>query len=140
MASTRSTGIGFLDVGSKDNSASSDVWSIVIIISTVWWLTNCRQVSLLEYLDLSQLNCLNEAEGHSFKSIVASKSRNSTGSYLLSDADEQLLLNIPVCVKGILYRKTSPLILVNSYPSLTRRFVSSRSSSSQTISKGRQKL
>jgi len=50
--------------------------------------------SLLEYLDLSQLNCLNEAEGHTFKSIVSSKSRNATGSYLLSDADEQLLLNI----------------------------------------------
>jgi len=75
-ASTMSTGIGSLDRGSKDNSAPNDI-------------------SLLEYLDLSQLNCLNEAESHSFKSIVASKSRNATGSYLLSDADEQLLLNIP---------------------------------------------
>ena len=79
-------------------------------MSKVWRLTstcNRPQISLLEYLDLSQLNCLNEAESHSFKSIVASKSRNATGSYLLSDADEQLLLNIPVCVKGIPYRKAS---------------------------------
>lgn len=51
---------------------------------------------MLEYLDLSQLNCLNEAEEHTFKSIVSSKARNTAGSYLLSDADEQLLLNIPV--------------------------------------------
>jgi len=51
-------------------------------------------ISLLEYLDLSQLNCLNEDDDHTFKSIVSSKSRNVTSSYLLSDADEQLLLNI----------------------------------------------
>lgn len=109
-ASTMSTGISSLDRGSKDNSAPNNVWSSVIIMSKVWRLTstcNRRQISLLEYLDLSQLNCLNEAESHSFKSIVASKSRNATGSYLLSDADEQLLLNIPVCVKGIPYRKAS---------------------------------
>ncbi|KAG6910882.1 hypothetical protein DXG01_006565 [Tephrocybe rancida] len=52
-------------------------------------------VSLLEYLDLSQLACLNENPSHTLKSIVASKSRNQTTNYLSSDADEQLLLNIP---------------------------------------------
>lgn len=89
---------------------------------------NRHQISLLEYLDLSQLNCLNEAEDHTFKSIVSSKSRNATGSYLLSDADEQLLLNIPVCVKGIPHRKASSLTIGNSYPSSTKQFASGPSS------------
>ncbi|KAF8503722.1 PITH domain-containing protein [Russula emetica] len=51
--------------------------------------------SLLEYLDLSQLNCLNEVDDHNAKGIFSGKTRNTTSSsYLLSDADEQLLLNI----------------------------------------------
>ncbi|GBE82584.1 Thioredoxin-like protein [Sparassis crispa] len=50
--------------------------------------------SLLEYLDLSQLTCLNEAGQHNVKSILASKVRNSTSSFLESDVDEQLLINI----------------------------------------------
>ncbi|KAK0210047.1 PITH domain-containing protein [Desarmillaria ectypa] len=50
--------------------------------------------SLLEFLDLQQLNCLNESAEHPFKSIVASKKRNATSAFLQSDADEQLLLNI----------------------------------------------
>ncbi|KAH9997558.1 PITH domain-containing protein, partial [Russula vinacea] len=50
--------------------------------------------SLLEYLDLSQSNCLNEVEGHSLKGLFPGKTRNTTDSYLLSDSDEQLLLNI----------------------------------------------
>jgi PITH domain len=53
--------------------------------------------SLLEYLDLSQLNCLNEVEEHNLKSILSTKTRNTTDSYLLSDTDEELLLNIHVC-------------------------------------------
>ncbi|KAG6845030.1 hypothetical protein H0H87_001367 [Tephrocybe sp. NHM501043] len=53
-------------------------------------------VSLLEFLDLSQLACLNENSAHTLKSIVVTKSRNtSSDTYLESDADEQLLLNIP---------------------------------------------
>ncbi|KAF8078219.1 PITH domain-containing protein [Lyophyllum atratum] len=52
-------------------------------------------VSLLEYLDLSQLDCLNEASEHTLKSILAEKRKNTSSNYLLSDADEQLLLNIP---------------------------------------------
>ncbi|KAJ7067725.1 PITH domain-containing protein [Mycena belliarum] len=52
-------------------------------------------VSLLELLDLSQLNCLNEETAHPFSSIVDAKAVNTTPNYLLSDADEQLLLNIP---------------------------------------------
>jgi hypothetical protein len=54
------------------------------------------QISLLDLLDLSQVTCLNEACDHTFKSIVATKSKNTSEGYLLSDADEQLLLNISV--------------------------------------------
>ncbi|KAJ6513834.1 galactose-binding domain-like protein [Mycena vitilis] len=52
-------------------------------------------VSLLEHVDLLQLNCLNESVQHPFLSLVAAKTLNTTDNYLLSDADEQLLLNIP---------------------------------------------
>ena len=52
--------------------------------------------SLLEYLDLLQLNCLNEVDDHNLKGILSGKTKNTTDSYLLSDADEQLLLNIYV--------------------------------------------
>lgn len=50
--------------------------------------------SLLEHLDLSQVNCLNEAANHALKGIVSQKKFNTTKEFLLSDADEQLLLNI----------------------------------------------
>ncbi|KAI0653209.1 DUF1000-domain-containing protein [Cubamyces menziesii] len=53
------------------------------------------EVSLLEQLDLSQLTCLNEAQEHTLKSIVANKKKNTGSAYLLSDADEQLLLSLP---------------------------------------------
>ena len=48
---------------------------------------------------MSQINCLNEQRDHDLKSIVASKAINSEQStYLASDADEQLLINIHVCI------------------------------------------
>ncbi|THG99051.1 hypothetical protein EW026_g3232 [Hermanssonia centrifuga] len=53
------------------------------------------ETSLLEVLDSSQLNCLNENDDHTLKHILASKKLNSSSSYLLSDVDEQLLVNIP---------------------------------------------
>jgi len=49
-------------------------------------------ISLLAHLDPSQINCLNESSQHTLKSLL--DSTNQSG-YLLSDADEQLLLNIP---------------------------------------------
>jgi len=62
-------------------------------------------ISLLEFVDRSQLNCLNEATNHTIKSIITGHSKNTSATYLLSDADEQLLLNIPfnqtVRVRGI---------------------------------------
>jgi len=54
------------------------------------------QRSLLEFLDTSQLNCLNEAVQHPLKPILEGKVRNTTDKYLLSDADDQLLLNVHV--------------------------------------------
>ncbi|KAJ3732721.1 DUF1000-domain-containing protein [Lentinula guzmanii] len=67
-------------------------------------------VSLLQFLDLQQSNCLNEALEHNFKSIVSSKSLNTSSSYLESDADEQLLLNIAfnqsVRVKSLVIKST----------------------------------
>ncbi|KAJ7081531.1 PITH domain-containing protein [Mycena crocata] len=68
-------------------------------------------VSLLELLDLSQLNCLNESSEHPFSAIVSAKAVNSSTNYLLSDADEQLLLNIPfnqsVRVRSIVIRSSA---------------------------------
>jgi len=50
--------------------------------------------SVLEHLDLQQLTCLNEDEEHTFKSIVSNRAKNTGDAYLLSDVDEQLLLNV----------------------------------------------
>jgi len=43
-------------------------------------------------VDYLQSNCLNEAAGHTLESIV--RPHKQPGSYLLSDVDEQLLLNV----------------------------------------------
>ncbi|EKM55798.1 uncharacterized protein PHACADRAFT_195847 [Phanerochaete carnosa HHB-10118-sp] len=51
--------------------------------------------SLLEALDSQQLNCLNEGAPYTLKSILQDKKLNSSSNYLLSDADEQLILNVP---------------------------------------------
>lgn len=61
-------------------------------------ISSPRKKSLLEFLDSSQLNCLNEHSDHGIKAILSSKSKNTTDAYLLSDADEQLLFTIPVRV------------------------------------------
>lgn len=53
-------------------------------------------MSLLEVLDPLQVNCLNEDNEHTLKSILEQKKLNTSVAYLVSDADEQLLLNIPV--------------------------------------------
>ncbi|KAJ3476514.1 hypothetical protein NLI96_g11099 [Meripilus lineatus] len=46
--------------------------------------------------DSPQVTCLNESPSHTLKDILAGKTKNTdASSYLLSDADEQLLLNIP---------------------------------------------
>jgi len=53
------------------------------------------KVSLLEYLDRSQVNCLNESDTHSLKPILSGTTANATAAYVESDTDEQLLMNIP---------------------------------------------
>ena len=47
---------------------------------------------------MQQLNCLNEdAPSHTLRSILNAKQLNvKSDAYLLSDVDEQLILNIPV--------------------------------------------
>ncbi|KIJ69643.1 hypothetical protein HYDPIDRAFT_172967 [Hydnomerulius pinastri MD-312] len=51
-------------------------------------------ISLLEHLDASQINCLNEETGHDLKSILDSRKLNTSNAYLESGADAQLLLSI----------------------------------------------
>ncbi|KAH8829716.1 DUF1000-domain-containing protein [Flagelloscypha sp. PMI_526] len=67
-------------------------------------------ISLLEFLDLSQLNCLNESTAHTLKSILQDKNMNTSDSYCESDADEQLLLTITfnqaVKVRSIVLKST----------------------------------
>lgn len=70
-------------------------------------------MSLLEYLDILQLDCLNESSVHTFKSIVSNKSRNTSASYLISDADEQLLLNIPVGRRSLDLNHNAQLTYIN---------------------------
>lgn len=50
------------------------------------------QTSLNSSIDLSQIHCLNEASGHTIKDLL----RGGGDKWLESDADEQLLLQIPV--------------------------------------------
>ncbi|KAF7304607.1 PITH domain-containing protein [Mycena kentingensis (nom. inval.)] len=52
-------------------------------------------MSLLSYIDSTQLHCLNESSAHTIASILAQKTFNTTSSYLLSDdGDPELLLNV----------------------------------------------
>ncbi|KAI0048240.1 DUF1000-domain-containing protein [Auriscalpium vulgare] len=86
------------------------------------------EISLLEHLDSPQSNCLNEVTTHSLKSILASKSRNTSSEYLLSDADEQLLLNIHfnqlVRVKAIVLQSSkSSTSQPSQGPKLVKLFV-----------------
>ncbi|PAV19119.1 hypothetical protein PNOK_0596300 [Pyrrhoderma noxium] len=49
--------------------------------------------NLLEHVDPSQVNCLNESTNHTLKSIL-SRGEPAADAYLVSDADEELLLNV----------------------------------------------
>jgi len=54
-----------------------------------------KNESLLQHLDNLQTNCLNEVRTNTLRSITGAKTRNTVkDAFLLSDADEQLLLNI----------------------------------------------
>ncbi|KAF7796793.1 hypothetical protein EIP86_007977 [Pleurotus ostreatoroseus] len=79
--------------------------------------------SLLEVLDSPQVNCLNEDGEHTLKNILASKSLNTSSSYLLSDVDEQLLLNISfnqiVRIRSIVLKST----VSDQQPRLIKLFI-----------------
>jgi hypothetical protein len=109
---------------SKDESAASrDVSVAGYLCYRLTSNSASSQVSLLEYLDSTQLNCLNESDTHNIKSILGNKTRNTGKSYLESDSDEQLLINIYVCAVLIHRIRAYKLIL---YCSLTSRFASDR--------------
>ncbi|KAG1676058.1 hypothetical protein FOA52_014923 [Chlamydomonas sp. UWO 241] len=50
---------------------------------------------LLDNLDLQGLHCLNESSAHPWANALKQGYREDDGLYLESDADEQLLVNIP---------------------------------------------
>jgi len=72
-------------------------------------------ISLLEFIDAQQLNCLNESPNHGIKGLLASKTRNtSSDTYLESDADDQLLINIAfhqiVKVRSLVFHTTDSTV------------------------------
>jgi len=70
------------------------------------------EISLLEFVDMSQVDCLNESHEHGIKSILSGRHRNTSENFLQSDADEQLLINITfnqtVRVRSILIYSANP--------------------------------
>jgi len=69
-------------------------------------------ISLLEHLDVSQINCLNEELQHDLKSILADRKPNTlANTYLESSADAQLLMNIyfnqAVRIRTLVLRSTT---------------------------------
>jgi len=73
-------------------------------------MSSIADQSLLGYVDQLQSNCLNESANHTLKSIT--QSHKTPGSYLLSDVDEQLLLNVSfhqmVKIKALRVRSHEP--------------------------------
>lgn len=64
---------------------------------------------LCSHLDLSGAHCLNEDPSHAWANALKQGYREDDGLFLASDADEQLLINIPfqqkckissICIKG----------------------------------------
>ncbi|KAG9451914.1 hypothetical protein H6P81_004818 [Aristolochia fimbriata] len=53
------------------------------------------QVDLLDFVNWSGVECLNQNTGHSYDNALKQGYREDEGLYLESDADEQLLIYIP---------------------------------------------
>lgn len=70
-------------------------------------------------MDRSQINCLNESDEHPLKSILSGTTANTTAAYLESDADEQLLMNIPVRLL-FLFPQPTPLKLFQQFNQTVR--------------------
>ncbi|CUA74941.1 PITH domain-containing protein At3g04780 [Arabidopsis thaliana] [Rhizoctonia solani] len=76
------------------NEGSAKDVPILVKLMSPFTNPSIVKVSLLEYLDSTQLNCLNESDTHNIKGILGNKILNTGNSYLESDSDEQLLLNL----------------------------------------------
>ncbi|GAA5832691.1 hypothetical protein JCM3766R1_004300 [Sporobolomyces carnicolor] len=81
--------------------------------------------SLNSSIDLSQIHCLNEASGHTIKDLL----RGGGDKWLESDADEQLLLQIPInqSIKLRALRFTTLPSASKSAPKSIRLFVNQAS-------------
>ncbi|KAB5556356.1 hypothetical protein DKX38_007265 [Salix brachista] len=53
------------------------------------------QVDLLDFIDFSGVECLNQSTSHSLSNAIKQGYREDDGLILESDADEQLLIHIP---------------------------------------------
>ncbi|KAH8507498.1 hypothetical protein H0E87_009880 [Populus deltoides] len=53
------------------------------------------QVDLLDFIDFSGVECLNQSTSHSLSNAIKQGYREDDGLNLESDADEQLLIHIP---------------------------------------------
>mmetsp|Transcript_4438 Transcript_4438/g.14386 ORF Transcript_4438/g.14386 Transcript_4438/m.14386 type:complete len:151 (-) Transcript_4438:167-619(-) len=53
------------------------------------------QSDLVEHIDWSQVQCLNEVPSHTYVNAAKAGYREDDGLYLESDTDEQLLMHIP---------------------------------------------
>ncbi|XP_011032419.1 PREDICTED: PITH domain-containing protein At3g04780 isoform X2 [Populus euphratica] len=53
------------------------------------------QVDLLDFIDFSGVECLNQSTSHSLSNAIKQGYREDDGLTLESDADEQLLIHIP---------------------------------------------
>lgn len=79
------------------------------------------QSSLNSSLELSQVSCLNEADGHTVRDLL----KGGSGKWLESDCDEQLLLHLPFNQQSkirALRLRTSPAHL-GSAPARLKLFV-----------------
>ncbi|KAJ6397727.1 hypothetical protein OIU77_018686 [Salix suchowensis] len=54
-----------------------------------------NQVDLLDFIDFSGVECLNQSTSHSLSNAIKQGYREDDGLILESDADEQLLIHIP---------------------------------------------
>lgn len=104
---------------SKPKNTVSDVLEATSLSGHL--LSSFGQISLLQHLDLPQVNCLNESIEHPIRAILSSKSRNSSDDFLESDADEQMLLNIYVSALGCSEFFVCSLNGLDNVDSLTRK-------------------
>ncbi|KAK8271873.1 hypothetical protein V6Z11_D11G292100 [Gossypium hirsutum] len=62
-----------------------------------------NQVDLLDFIDWSGVECLNQSSGHSLSNALKQGYREDEGFNLESDADEQLFIYISLSLKSSNY-------------------------------------